>query len=158
MRSPLIAVTKALIVVLFASVAVCQVWAVPTIAAGIARTAPEFAHLEAPGVVLVGALLACAQVVLVCVWRLLTLVSRDSVFDAHSFRWVDAIIAAVGAAGVIVVVGMAVIGEAQAGSPFLALTGTIALITIVGLALVILVMRKLLRQATVLRQDMAEVV
>ncbi|MCR2783658.1 MULTISPECIES: DUF2975 domain-containing protein [unclassified Microbacterium] len=158
MRSPLVAVTKALIVVLCATVVACQVWMVPMIAAGFATTAPEFAHLETPGIVLVGALLACGEVVLVSVWRLLTFVSRDSVFDAHSFRWVDAIIAAVAAAGVIVVVGMTVIGDAQAGSPFLALTGTIALVTIVGLALVVLVMRRLLRQATALRQEMAEVV
>lgn len=158
MRSPLIAATKVLIGLLFAAAVACQLWVVPTIAVGLARTAPEFAHLELPGIVLIGALLACGEAVLVCVWRLLTFVSRDSVFDAHSFRWVDAIIAAVGAAGVIVVVGMTVIGNAQAGSPFLALTGTIALLTIVGLALVVLVMRGLLRGATVLRQEMAEVV
>jgi len=158
MRSPLIVVTKALIVVMFATVVACQVWVVPMIASGFARTAPEFAHLETPGIALVVALLMCVEAVLVCVWRLLTFVSRGSVFDAHSFRWVDAIIAAIGAAGAILVIGMTVISDARAGNPFVALMGTIALVTIIGLALVVLVMRRLLRQATVLRQEMAEVV
>ncbi|WES63953.1 DUF2975 domain-containing protein [Microbacter sp. GSS18] len=150
--------TKALIVLLFAAVAACQLWVVPQIAAGFAAAAPEFAALELPGVLMVGALLLCVQVVLVCVWRLLTLAARESIFDAAAFRWVDAIIATVVIAGVLIVAGMVVIDRAQAGSPFILITGIIALITVAGLALVVVVMRGLLRQATLLRQEMAEVV
>lgn len=158
MRGAVIPVTKALIVLLFAAVVACQLWVVPQIAAAFAAAAPEFAALELPGVLMVGALLLCVQVVLVCVWRLLTLAARESIFDAAAFRWVDAIIATVVIAGVLIVAGMVVIGRAQAGSPFILLTGIIALIAVAGLALVVVVMRGLLRQATLLQQEMAEVV
>lgn len=158
MGSSLIGVTKALIVLLFAALVGCQTLLVPMIAAGLARTAPEFSELQAPGILLVAALLASGQVILVCVWRLLTFVFHDTVFAPQSFRWVDAIIASLVVAGVIVVVGMTVISDAQAGSPFLALMGMLALITLAGLALVVFVMRGLLVQATSLRQEMAEVV
>lgn len=158
MGSSLIGVTKALIVLLFAALVGCQTLLVPMIAAGLARTAPEFSELQIPGILLVAALLASGQVILVCVWRLLTFVFHDTVFAPQSFRWVDAIIASLVVAGVIVVVGMTVISDAQAGSPFLALTGMLALITLAGLALVVFVMRGLLVQATSLRQEMAEVV
>ncbi|WP_431803250.1 DUF2975 domain-containing protein [Microbacterium sp. bgisy203] len=158
MGSSLIGVTKALIVLLFAALVGCQTLLVPMIAAGLARTAPEFSELQVPGILLVAALLASGQVILVCVWRLLTFVFHDTVFAPQSFRWVDAIIASLVVAGVIVVVGMTVISDAQAGSPFLALMGMLALITLAGLALVVFVMRGLLVQATSLRQEMAEVV
>lgn len=158
MRSPLVSVTKGLVVVLFAALVACQLWVVPLIAAGFARTAPEFAGLETPGILLVGVLLACGELVLVCVWRLLTFVAEDTVFDKKSFRWVNAIVAAVAAAGVIVVVGLSVIGEARAGNPFIVLVGSLVLVALVGLALVILVMRELLQRATMLQEEMAEVV
>ncbi|MEV8271722.1 DUF2975 domain-containing protein [Microbacterium sp. NPDC077184] len=150
--------TKVLIVVLFAAVAACQLWVVPQIAAAVAQAVPEYAALEMPGVLMVGALLLCVQVVLVCVWRLLTLAARETIFDEAAFRWVDAIIVTVVIAGLLIAAGMVVIDRAQAGSPFVALTGLIALIAVAGLALVVVVMRGLLRQATALRQEMAEVV
>ena len=92
MRDAVIPVTKALIVLLFTVIVVCQFWLVPEIAAGFAQMAPEFAALQLPGVLMVGALLGCVQVVLVCVWRLLTLTAQESIFDDAAFRWVDAII------------------------------------------------------------------
>ncbi|MDJ1115327.1 DUF2975 domain-containing protein [Microbacterium dauci] len=158
MRSPLVSATKVIVLALFAALVVCQVWVVPMIASGFARTAPEFAALETPGILLAGLLLACGEVVLVCVWRLLTFVAEDTVFDDKSFRWVNAIVAAVGAAGVVVVTGLFVIGDARAGSPFVVLVGALLLVVIIGLVLIISVMRELLRRATLLEEQMAEVV
>ena len=158
MRGTVIPLTKLLIVVLFTAVAACQFWVLPLLTAGFAATAPDSAALELPGVLMVGSLLLCVQAVLVCVWRLLSLAARERIFDPAAFTWVDAIIATVLVAGALIVAGLAVIWRAQAGNPFIALPGVIALITVAGLALVIVVMRGLLRQATLLRQGMTEVV
>ncbi|QKJ19713.1 DUF2975 domain-containing protein [Microbacterium hominis] len=158
MRGLLVLVTKILIVVLFAALLACQVWVVPAVAGGFARTAPEFAALEVPGILLIGALLLCVQVVLACVWRLLTLTARERIFDDAAFRWVDAIIVTVVAADALIVVGLAVLNGARAGSPIIGVTGIIAVIVATGIALVVVVLRGLLRQATRLTQEMAEVV
>lgn len=158
MRDAVIVATKALIVLLFAVVLLCQVWAVPEIAASFARSAPEFAALRLPGVLMVGALLVCVEVVLVCVWRLLSLTAQNEIFDEAAFRWVDAVIAAVGAAWLLIIAGLAVLWQAGAGGPAIALAGLLALITAAGLALVVVVMRGLLRSATALRREMSEVV
>jgi hypothetical protein len=158
MRRSVIPATKTLIVVLFAIILACQVWIVPVIGASFARSDPDFAALQIPGVVMVDALLLCGQIVLVCVWRLLSLTARDTIFDAAAFRWVDAIVVAVILAIVLIAAGLIVLSASGAGSPIIALTGLIGLIAMTGLALVVVVMRGLLRQATALRQEMAEVV
>ena len=152
MRNVVIVAAKALIVVLFAAIVFEQVAYVPANARSFAQAAPEFAALELPGILLVDALLLCGQVVLVCVWALLSLAAEDRIFDNAAFRWVDIII------GSIVVAGLVVLDAASAGGPFTALVGLISLICAAGLALVVVVMRGLLRQATQLRQDLSEVV
>nr|WP_260149091.1 DUF2975 domain-containing protein [Microbacterium endophyticum] len=154
----MIQATKVLIGLLFSAVVACQLWVVPQIASAFALLTPEFAALETPGLLMVGALLLCVQAVLVCVWRLLSLAAREAIFDDAAFRWVDAIIVSIVVAGILIISGMILIERAQAGSPFIALVGVIALIVVVGLALVVGVMRRLLRQATQLRREMAEVV
>lgn len=101
----------------------------------------------------------CVQVVLVSIWVLLGRVRKDRIFDDSSFRWVDAIIAAIVAGGLGpagILIALFVFGEADdPGLPFL--------VTMVGLgcavlALLMLVMRLLLRQATTLRTDMDAVI
>ncbi|QRY62647.1 DUF2975 domain-containing protein [Gordonia sp. PDNC005] len=101
----------------------------------------------------------CLQVVLVAIWVLLGRIRRDRIFDESSFRWVDAIVwAIVGAAllpaGLLVALGL--FGALDdPGLPFL-----LTMVTLGGLvlALLMLVMRSLLRQATTLRSDMDEVI
>ena len=45
----------------------------------------------------------CVQVVIVCTWRLLTLVMDDRIFSEAALAWVDAIVWAVGAAWLVLV-------------------------------------------------------
>lgn len=52
----MIPVTKGVIVALLAAVVVCQLRVIPDIAAGLAASAPEFAGLEIPGVLMSGSL------------------------------------------------------------------------------------------------------
>lgn len=158
MRHMVIVATKALIVALVAAIVFCQVVFVPMNARSFALAAPEFAALEVPGIIMVDALLVCGQVVLICVWALLSRVAREEIFDTTALRWVDLIIASIVVAGLLVIAGLVVLTLASAGSPFLALTGLIAVICAAGLALVVVVMRGLLRQATQLRLDLSEVV
>ncbi|WEG09679.1 DUF2975 domain-containing protein [Microbacterium horticulturae] len=158
MRDAAVLLTRVFIVLLFAALLVGQVWVVPSIAGDTASTAPEFAGLRVPGIVLTVLLLVCVQVVLVCVWRLLSLVDRDEIFQPRAFGWVNTIVIAVLAAVVLVIVGMVLIDRAQAGTPLVLIGGVLAIIVGLGIALVVVVLKELLRQAVQLEQDLSEVV
>jgi hypothetical protein len=104
------------------------------------------------------------QVVAVCIWQLLTLVRLGSVFSDAAFRYVDVIIGAI-AAGSVITAAIAVMlapGEAPPG-----IVGLIcgASLVIAGVALVVYVLRMLLRQAVAreaeaahLRSELNEVI
>lgn len=104
------------------------------------------------------------QVFAVCVWQLLTLVRRGAVFSSAAFRWVDVIVGAVLALG-LDLFALAVLmarGEAAPG-----LVGIVCGFVLVlgGVALLIVVMRMLLKQAIAtdaearaLRSEMDEVI
>ncbi len=99
----------------------------------------------------------CIQVVIVATWKLLTLVKHDRIFTQASLRWVDAIVGAIVAAW-LVLLGVDVWVATQAddpGVPMLLLLLTTG-VTVLGLLMV--VMRALLRQATMLRTDMEAVI
>jgi hypothetical protein len=105
------------------------------------------AGVRLPFVVIVVLGIVTMQVSAVCVWRLLTMVRRGTVFSHAAFRYVDIIIGAVAAASVLTF-GLAVTlapGEAVAPGIVL-LIGGVAVI-IAGIALIVLVMRMLLAQA-----------
>jgi hypothetical protein len=103
--------------------------------------------VRVPFVVIVVLVIVTMQVSAVCVWRLLTMVRRGTVFSPAAFRYVDIIIGAVAAASVLTF-GLAVTlapGEAVAPG-IVGLICGLALV-IAGVALVILVQRMLLAQA-----------
>ena len=91
--------------------------------------------------------IATMQVTAVCVWRLLTMVRRGSVFSVAAFRYVDIVIGAVAAASLLTFgLGVALApGEAVAPGVVL-LIGGVAVV-VAGIALIVLVMRMLLAQA-----------
>jgi hypothetical protein len=102
--------------------------------------------------------LACIQAILIATWLLLNRVGNGQIFRESSFRWVDVIIAGcIGfAAGpVLALILVAVAGPDDPGAPFL-----LAMVTLVCVivALLMVVMRGLLRQATDLRTDMDAVI
>ncbi len=105
----------------------------------------------------------CLQVVIVCIWRLLTLVQRDRIFTPDSLRWVDAIVWAFVVAWLLLAVMAGSLVAYIYFTPELRDPGTPAVligITLIGavLVLLIVVMRDLLRQATSLRTDMEGVI
>lgn len=101
--------------------------------------------------------------VIVCIWRLLTLVQRDRLFSAASRRWVDAIVWALAigwavfAAGALVVTAVIFFTPEirDPGIP-MALFGAVALSALPALLMV--VMRGLLQQATAYRAELDEVI
>ncbi len=88
----------------------------------------------------------CVQVVAVCVWRLLTMVRRGTVFSYRAFRFVDIIFGAI-AFGAVLMLGIAVILAPGEIAPGVVLLICGAALMIGGVALVVLVMRTLLAQA-----------
>ena len=72
MHRTTIVVLKALIAVLLALLLACQVFVVPAVAAQSAWRYHEIAYLQVPGIIVGILFLVCVQIVLVCVWRLLT--------------------------------------------------------------------------------------
>jgi hypothetical protein len=91
--------------------------------------------------------IATMQVTAVCIWRLLTMVRRGTVFSHAAFRYVDTVIGAVAAASLLTFgLGVALApGEAVAPGVVL-LIGGVAVV-VAGIALIVLVMRMLLAQA-----------
>lgn len=106
-----------------------------------------------------------AQVALVCVWRLVAMVRRGTVFSHAAFRYVDGVIGAIVAAGLLWFTVTAVNAPDQREDPGVTLImGGIGL-AILGVALIVLVLRMLLAQAvardveaTELRAELDEVI
>ncbi len=107
----------------------------------------DVADVSAPLIVIAVLGIVTIQVVLVCVWRLLTMVRRGTVFSHAAFRYVDVVIGAVAAASLLTF-GLGVIlapGEAVAPGMVLLIGG--AAVLVAGIALIVLVLRMLLAQA-----------
>ncbi|MFJ8949795.1 DUF2975 domain-containing protein [Streptomyces sp. NPDC102381] len=106
-----------------------------------------------------------AQVALVCVWRLVAMVRRGTVFSDAAFRYVDGVIGAIVSAAVLWFTVTGVNAPGQREDPGVTLImGGIGL-AILGVALIVLVLRLLLAQAvardveaTELRAELDEVI
>jgi hypothetical protein len=122
-------------------------------------------QLAAPDVVVLAvaysalgiAAIACVEVALVALWVLLAMVRRGAIFDERAFRWVDVISVAGLVAAVLVAALCAHAGEID-DAPGLVLIGGGIGLSGVAFALLMVVMRGLLRTATVLRRELDEVV
>ncbi|MGW6564907.1 DUF2975 domain-containing protein [Streptomyces sp. NPDC054975] len=88
-----------------------------------------------------------AQVALVCVWRLVTMVRRGTVFSHAAFRYVDGIIGAIVAAALVWFTVTAINAPGQRDDPGVTLIMGGIGVAILGVALIVLVLRMLLAQA-----------
>jgi hypothetical protein len=88
-----------------------------------------------------------AQVALVCVWRLVTMVRRGTVFSHAAFRYVDVIIGAIVAAALVWFAVTALNAPGQRDDPGVTLIMGGIGVAILGAALIVLVLRMLLAQA-----------
>jgi hypothetical protein len=154
---------RVLLVLVFVGLVVAQLLSLPGEFGQMAREHPERGII--PWLLLAFAILEvlCIQIVIVCTWRLLTLVRSDRIFSEESFIWVDVIAWTMfggwalfaGVAGYVVGVIYFTPELRDPGTPIL-LTGLVLIGGVVVLTIVVL--RVLLRQATVLRTDLEEVI
>ncbi|WP_405009282.1 DUF2975 domain-containing protein [Kitasatospora sp. NBC_01539] len=87
------------------------------------------------------------QVALVCVWRLLAMVRRGTVFSHAAFRYVDVVIGAIVAAALVWFAVTAINAPGQREDPGVTLIMGGVGMAILGVALMVLVLRMLLAQA-----------
>jgi len=109
--------------------------------------------------------MVAVQVAVVCIWRLVTMVRRGTVFSDAAFRYVDVLIGAIVAAALVWFAVTLINAPDQRDDPGVTLImGGIA-VGILGVALIVLVLRMLLAQAvardveaTQLRAELNEVI
>ncbi len=152
-----VAPLRVLLVLTFAFLALFQVVILPGMLGQMAVESPDLAYLRWPvlAVSLLG--LMCVQVVVVCTWKLLTMVRNDRIFSEESLAWVDAIVWAIVAAWVLVL-GLFLYSVVRWRDPGLPVLLILLLLGGAVLGLLMVVMRALLRQATTLRTDMEAVI
>lgn len=156
---------RVVIAVLLAGSVFVQAVMVPLLAVDLEGLDPDVAHVRIPTLVIVVLGVVTVQAVLVCVWRLVTMVRRDTVFSHAAFRYVHGVIGAMVAAAFLVFALGVVLAPGEAVAPgIVLLLGGVAL-AILGVALIVLVLRMLLAQAVArdieaarMRAELAEVI
>jgi hypothetical protein len=148
---------RVFLVLLFGLLVLLQVVSLPGQFAHLAQEQPDLAYLRWPATAVAVLLVLCVQVVIVSTWKLLGLVEDDRIFSAASMVWVDAIVRAIGVAwavlgGVFLHVGLG------ADDPGVLLVLLLMVLGVSVVGLLMLVMRALLWQATVLRTDLEAVI
>ena len=154
---------RAVLAIALAGSLFVQVWMVPLLSTDLEESGTDAGvRTLALAIVVLG--IAAVQVTLVCVWRLLTMVRRGTVFSHAAFRYVDVIFWAVAAASILVF-ALAVMLAPGDAAPGVVLLICGASLLIAGVALIILVLRALLAQAvaregeaTSLRAELGEVI
>ena len=151
-------ILQVLILVLLGLLVASQVLVIPEVARITAVRNPDVAQLEIPGIIGAVVFLGLVEVTLVCIWFLLSLVQADRIFGVEAFRYVDVILAALIAAGVLILASYIVIVASRAVSLSLTLLAILGVVVSAALALLVVVLRGLLRKALELEQDLSEVV
>jgi len=125
----------------------------------------EVLDVRAPLLLIVVLGILTTQVVMVCLWQLLTMVRRGTVFSDAAFRYVDLMIAAIASASALMFALGVLLAPGESVAPGIVLLIGGAATVIAGIALVVVVMRSLLRQAvareveaTHLRAELDEVI
>ena len=106
----------------------------------------DVADVSVPLIVITVLGIVTIQVTAVCVWRLVTMVRRGTVFSHAAFRYVDVVIGAVAAASPSPSDSASSSHRARPWPGVVLLIGGLAVI-VAGVALIVLVMRMLLAQA-----------
>lgn len=156
---------RVVIVLMVAGMLFVQAVMMPLLAADAREESPDLATTGWV-VAVIGILgILAVEVALVCVWRLLTMVRRDTVFSPAAFRWVDVVIGCAVAGAVLAVALGLVLAPGEAVAPGVVLLVGVGAMGCAGIALLVLVLRLLLTQAvaldttaTTLRAELDEVI
>ena len=137
-----------------------RVWAL------VSGTDPEDGSLPLTALRVIAILgMVSVQVALICVWRLVTMVRRGTVFSHAAFRYVDVMIGAIVAAALVWFAVTIVNAPGQRDDPGVTVIMAGIGVAILGVALIVLVLRMLLAQAvardveaTQMQAELAEVI
>ncbi|CAN5702074.1 DUF2975 domain-containing protein [soil metagenome] len=147
----------ALVVLLLGSV-LAQVL-VPAFASETGTRFTEVAHLVVPYSVAGILVIACGQVALLVIWRLLTLINRGVIFTRGALRWVDVITACAAVATVLsAAVLIHLLAFVGVGGPGVVLGLAACLAGGLTFVLLMVVMRGLLESAIADRTELDEVI
>ncbi|MFI6513180.1 DUF2975 domain-containing protein [Streptosporangium sp. NPDC050855] len=138
---------RAVLVALLAGSVFVQAVMVPLLASDMEGFNAEFAYLRTPLLVIIVLGVVTVQVVLVCVWRLVTMVRRGTVFSHAAFRYVHIVIGAIVAAALLVFALAVLLAPGEPVAPGVVLLICGGSLAVLGVALVVLVLRMLLAQA-----------
>ncbi|MET9445322.1 DUF2975 domain-containing protein [Streptomyces sp. NPDC006610] len=151
--------------VLLAGSAGVQVVLMPLLAKDLEGVDTELAYPPAAFITTLVLGIASAQVVAVCVWRLVTMVRRGTVFSHAAFRYVDIVIGAFVAAALLLFALGVLLAPGEAVAPGIVLLIGGGVMAVLGVALIVLVLRMLLAQAVArdveaaqLQAELAEVI
>jgi hypothetical protein len=142
-----VAALRGVLVVLIAGSLFVQGVMVPLLAVDMNGLKPEYAYLRTPILVITVLFVVTAQVVVVCVWRLVTMVRRGTVFSTAAFRYVHIVIGAFVAAALLIFALAVVLAPGEAVAPGVVLLLCGVVVAVLGVALIVLVLRMLLAQA-----------
>jgi hypothetical protein len=150
---------RVLLVLMGLGLLAAQVVLIPLLAAEAARIYPEVAYLQQPFTIVAMLILVCGEVVLVCIWLLLSRVRVGEIFSSRAFPVVDTVIIALLVAGSLFA-GLFLYMQlfVRNNNPGMALIMVGGGFATVSLALLVYVMRSLLKRATELEHDLSEVV
>jgi DUF2975 family protein len=145
--SLMVVALRAVLAVTLAGSVFVQVVMVPLMAIDLEEADPDVAHLQIPFAVIMILAIVTVQVTLVCVWRLVTMVRRGTVFSHAAFRYVDVMIGAAAAAAVLTFALAVVLAPGDAVPPGMVLLVCLGAVVAAGIGLIVLVLRTLLAQA-----------
>jgi hypothetical protein len=152
------AVLRMLLVAMIALLLVAQVFALPATASSWAQQFPDLAWLRVPGLFVAIAFIVCVQVVLACLWRMLGFIRSDGPFSSRSLRYITVVVVFIVIADLLIGVALVLLAAAHAANPSVLLLGCFGMVVGAGLALLVVVLRELLRRALELQHDLSEVV
>lgn len=159
MKRSVILALRVLLLLVLPVLVLGQIWALPAYARESASLFPEVAFLATPYTVIGILAIACVQAGLAATWILLSKVDRNAIFTEDAFRWVNLIIgAAIALTFLTVFAGVHLLAVVGVGGPGVLLAVTAAGIGGASMVLLMVVMRGLLRSATNLENELAEVV
>ncbi|HYI62274.1 MAG TPA: DUF2975 domain-containing protein [Acidimicrobiales bacterium] len=138
---------RAVMAMMLAGSLFVQVAMVPLMAIDLEEADSDLAHLQIPFAVVMILVILTAQVTLLCVWRLVTMVRRGTLFSPDAFRYVDVVIGAAAAAAVLTFALAVILAPGEAIAPGVVLLVCGGTVGAVGIGLIVLVMRTLLAQA-----------
>lgn len=146
---------KIVLAVGFLGCLLAQVVVLPALAADSVAQFPEVAHLRTPYLVGTIATVLCVQGAIVAIWVLLNRVSGGTVFSSGSLPWVDVVIWCAVVAGILVLVLGGYLLGSVGGGPGVSLLTLTGVTVSAGVALLMLVLRRLLHQAMADRDELA---